>query len=92
MFLWNNDYIVSLVSQHRQVVLPLVFGALERNVNHWNPAVNGLTMNVRKMLIEMDEKLVEECKRRYEEEEARSSDLATQREKNWRLMEAAAAK
>lgn len=31
-------------------VLPVVFGALEENANsHWNPAVHGLTCNVRKM-------------------------------------------
>jgi len=48
LFLWNNEYIVSLVAQHRHAVLPLVFPALERNArSHWNPAVHGLTVNVR---------------------------------------------
>ena len=38
LFLWNNEYIVSLVAQQRTAVLPLVFAALERNErNHWNP-------------------------------------------------------
>jgi hypothetical protein len=33
-------------------VLPIVFGALEENAaNHWNPAVHGLTCNVRKMFM-----------------------------------------
>lgn len=42
LFLWNNDYIVSLVAQNRSVVLPIVFGALDRNAhNHWNAAVHG---------------------------------------------------
>jgi len=92
LFLWNNEYIVSLVAQHRQVVLPLVYGALERNVDHWNPAVNGLTMNVRKMLIEMDEQLVEDCKRKYEDEEGRKHEFASKREKEWKQLEEAAAK
>ena len=40
LFLWNNEYIVSLVAQQRTAVLPLVFAALERNErNHWNPQV-----------------------------------------------------
>lgn len=35
-----------------QAVLPIVFGALEENAaNHWNPAVHGLTCNVRKMFM-----------------------------------------
>ena len=68
LFLWNNEYIVSLVAQHRQTVLPLVFGALESNGGHWNPAVTGLTNNVRKLFQEMDEPLYEECRRRHEDE------------------------
>ena len=45
LFLWNNDYIVSLVAQNRHLVLPIVFGALERNARtHWNAAVHGKTM------------------------------------------------
>ena len=40
LFLWNNEYIVSLVAQQRIAVLPLVFAALERNErHHWNPQV-----------------------------------------------------
>lgn len=43
LFLWNNEYIVSLVAQQRTAVLPLVFAALERNErNHWNPQVGDL--------------------------------------------------
>lgn len=70
LFLWNNEYIVSLVAQHRQVILPVVFSALESNArSHWNPAVHGLTCNVRKMFEDMDEQLYEDCRGRYEEEE-----------------------
>jgi len=80
LFLWNNDYIVNLVAQHRHVLLPVCFGALEKNaMNHWNPVVGGLTINVRKMLQEMDPELFEQChekwkldqKKRLEEDEAR---------------------
>lgn len=50
LFLWNNEYIVNMVAQYRSQVLPIVFGALEENAaNHWNPAVHGLTCNVRRM-------------------------------------------
>jgi hypothetical protein len=52
LFLWNNEYIVSLVAQFRYEVLPMVFGPLQDNANsHWNPAVHGLTLNVRKMFM-----------------------------------------
>ena len=40
LFLWNNEYLVSLVAQQRTAVLPLIFAALERNEKqHWNPQV-----------------------------------------------------
>ena len=58
------------MAQHRQVILPVVFSALESNArSHWNPAVHGLTCNVRKMFEDMDEQLYEDCRGRYEEEE-----------------------
>jgi len=80
LFLWNNEYIVSLVAQQRGAVLPLVFAALERNAaSHWNPAVHGLTCNVRKMFQDMDEQLYEECRLRYEAEEVRARGRVARR-------------
>jgi serine/threonine-protein phosphatase 2A regulatory subunit B' len=43
LFMWNNEYIVSLVAQQRAAVLPLVYAALERNERqHWNPQARAL--------------------------------------------------
>ena len=91
LFLWNNEHIVSLIAQNRTVVLPIIFEALEKNIkSHWNQAVHGLTVNVRKMFIEMDAELFEECQRQFEEREAKAKELEVQRELNWkRLAEAA---
>ncbi|BBN00457.1 serine/threonine-protein phosphatase 2A regulatory subunit B' [Marchantia polymorpha subsp. ruderalis] len=91
LFLWNNDHIVSLVAQNRQVVLPLIFSALERNTrSHWNQAVHGLTLNVRKMFLEMDQDLFQECQRKFQEDEAKAKDLEEKRESTWTRLEAAA--
>ena len=50
LFLWNNEYIVSLIAQNRNQVLPLVFEALYTNSrSHWNSTVHGLTCNVVKV-------------------------------------------
>ncbi|KAG4396446.1 hypothetical protein GLYMA_19G185700v4 [Glycine max] len=91
LFLWNNEHIVSLIAQNRTVVLPIIFEALEKNIkSHWNQAVHGLTVNVRKMFVEMDAELFEECQRQFEEREAKAKELEVQRELNWkRLAEAA---
>ncbi|KAJ1394688.1 Protein phosphatase 2A, regulatory B subunit, B56 [Sesbania bispinosa] len=56
--LWNNEHILNLITQNRQVILPLVFSALVHNSqNHWNQAVLNLTQNIKKMLSQMDEEL-----------------------------------
>ncbi|KAL2345099.1 hypothetical protein Fmac_006384 [Flemingia macrophylla] len=92
LFLWNNEHIVSLIAQNRTLVLPIIFEALEKNIqSHWNQAVHGLTVNVRKIFQEMDAELFEECQRQYAEREAKAKELEEQRELNWkRLAEAAA--
>ncbi|KAF2307434.1 hypothetical protein GH714_028567 [Hevea brasiliensis] len=94
LFLWNNEHIVSLIAQNRTVILPIIFEALEKNIqSHWNQAVHGLTVNVRKMFLEMDTELFEECERRYQEKESRAKEVEEQREMTWkRLADVAAQK
>ncbi|KAF7817210.1 serine/threonine protein phosphatase 2A 57 kDa regulatory subunit B' kappa isoform-like [Senna tora] len=91
LFLWNNDHIVNLIAHNRQVILPIVFPALERNAqNHWNQAVLNLTLNIRKMFIEMDEKLFVSCHSHFKEEEAFLSSAAEKRKEAWERLEHAA--
>ncbi|XP_028776061.1 serine/threonine protein phosphatase 2A 57 kDa regulatory subunit B' beta isoform-like isoform X1 [Neltuma alba] len=92
LFLWNNEHIVSLIAQSRSVILPIIFEALEKNIqSHWNQAVHGLTVNVRKMFMEMDAELYEECRRQYVEKEAKAKELEEQRLLNWKRLADAAA-
>ncbi|CAA2972697.1 serine threonine phosphatase 2A 57 kDa regulatory subunit B beta isoform-like [Olea europaea subsp. europaea] len=92
LFLWNNEHVVSLIAQNRNVILPIIFDALEKNIqSHWNQAVHGLTVNVRKMFFEMDAELFEECQRQYAEREEKARELEEQRELMWQRLAAAAA-
>ncbi|XP_023517986.1 serine/threonine protein phosphatase 2A 57 kDa regulatory subunit B' beta isoform-like [Cucurbita pepo subsp. pepo] len=87
LFLWNNEHIVGLIAQNRGVVLPIIFEALEKNIrSHWNQAVHGLTVNVRKMFMEMDIELFEECQRQYTEREMKAKDVEEQRELAWKRL------
>jgi len=91
LFLWNNEHVVSLIAQNRNVILPIIFEALEKNIqSHWNQAVHGLTVNVRKMFLEMDVELFEECQRQYAEREAKARELEEQRELMWQRLAATA--
>ncbi|KAG5584252.1 hypothetical protein H5410_044686 [Solanum commersonii] len=91
LFLWNNEHVVSLIAQNRNVILPIIFEVLEKNIrSHWNQAVHGLTVNVRKMFLEMDADLFEDCQKQYAEKAARATDLEKQRELRWQRLAAAA--
>ncbi|XP_061359578.1 serine/threonine protein phosphatase 2A 57 kDa regulatory subunit B' kappa isoform-like [Gastrolobium bilobum] len=91
LFLWNNDHIVNLIAHNRQVILPIIFPALEKNVkSHWNPAVVNLTHSIRKMFLEMDEKLFLSCHSHFKEEEAILSSAAEKRKEAWKQLEHAA--
>eukprot|EP01018_Ginkgo_biloba_P013619 Gb_08396 [translate_table: standard] len=92
LFLWNNDHVVSLIAQNRHVILPIIFPALERNTrNHWNQAVHSLTLNVRKIFLEMDQELFQECENKFHEEEAKEKGVQEKRELTWKRLEEVAA-
>ncbi|KAG0486791.1 hypothetical protein HPP92_008886 [Vanilla planifolia] len=88
LFLWNNDRFIGMVAQNRQVIFPLVIPALVRNTrNHWNQAVLNLTLNVKKMLSELDEELLASCRRMFEEEEGKRSATEEKRKTTWEQLE-----
>ncbi|TYH88175.1 hypothetical protein ES332_D01G170000v1 [Gossypium tomentosum] len=92
LFLWNNEHIVSLIAQNQLVILPIIFDALEKNIrSHWNQAIHGLTANVKKMFMEMDAELLDDCHRQFEEKEARAQEVEEQREMTWKKLVDAAA-
>ncbi|KAM1013610.1 hypothetical protein FF1_043522 [Malus domestica] len=91
LFFWNNDNIVTLIAHNRQVILPIILPALERNShNHWNQAVLNLSLNVRKMFVEMDEQLFLSSHAHFMEEEAKQSSAAKKRKEAWERLENAA--
>lgn len=93
LFLWNNDHIENLIKQNRKVILPIIFPALERNArNHWNQAVQSLTLNVRKIFSDIDPELVEECLLKFQEDESQEKDMNLKRESTWKRLEEIAAK
>lgn len=91
LFLWNNDQVVNLIANNRHVLLPIILPALEANAeNHWNQAVLNLTLNVRKMLVEMDDVLVMACISNYQEEQQRKDLEVKKRKEVWERLENAA--
>ncbi|THG03004.1 hypothetical protein TEA_005693 [Camellia sinensis var. sinensis] len=91
LFFWNNDQIVNLIAHNRHVILPIIFPALERNIQcHWNQSVLNLSLNVRKLFTEMDDGLVVACHAHFKEEQANLSVAAEKRKETWEQLENAA--
>ncbi|KAL7100576.1 hypothetical protein ACP275_08G005700 [Erythranthe tilingii] len=94
LFLWNNGHIENLIKQNRKIILPIIFPALEKNSrNHWNQAVQSLTLNVRKIFADVDPILFDECLLKFQQDEKREEETNTKRKETWlRLEEIAAMK
>ncbi|EDO30733.1 predicted protein [Nematostella vectensis] len=69
LYYWNNEYIMSLISDNATIILPLMFPALYKNSkNHWNKTIHGLIYNALKLFMEMNQKLFDECTQQYKAE------------------------
>ncbi|KAL9683851.1 hypothetical protein QQ045_021278 [Rhodiola kirilowii] len=81
--LWNNKHIHDFVVPNCRVLLPIVIPALELNTcSHWNRAVMNLTLNLKKMLYEMDTELVLPCLGSNEEYNTKSITEASKEQKS----------
>ena len=87
LFLWNNDYIVQLINQNRQVLFPIITGALYKNSKqHWNSAVHCLTFNVLKLLMEADPQLFDDCSAKHRADEEDEERLVLDRASKWQQL------
>lgn len=69
LYYWNNEYIMSLITENSTVILPLMFPALYRNSKtHWNKTIHGLIYNALKLFMEMNQKLFDECNTNFKQE------------------------
>lgn len=66
LYYWNNEYIMSLISDNYAVILPIMYPAFYRNSrNHWNKTIHGLIYNALKLFMEMNQKVFDECTTQY---------------------------
>lgn len=91
LYFWNNDYIMTLISDNADVILPIMFGALYKNSkSHWNKTIHGLIYNALKLFMEMNQRLFDECTVRYKDERQRERQKLKEREESWLALEAQA--
>lgn len=69
LYYWNNDYIMSLITENSTVILPIMFPALYNNSKtHWNKTIHGLIYNAIKLFMDMNHKLFDECNNKFRTE------------------------
>jgi len=88
LYYWNNEYIMSLISDNAATILPIMFPALYRNSkNHWNKTIHGLIYNALKLFMEMNQKLFDECTQQYKAERLKEKEKVKARAEAWNRVE-----
>ncbi|KAL3223445.1 hypothetical protein MRX96_049809 [Rhipicephalus microplus] len=87
LYFWNNEYILSLIEENNQVVMPLMFPALYRiSKEHWNQTIVALVYNVLKTFMEMNTKLFDELTSAYKSERQREKKREKERDELWKRL------
>jgi len=91
LYYWNNEYIMSLLTENATVILPIMFPALYKNTKtHWNKTIHGLIYNALKLFMEMNHKLFDECSQKYKLDKQKEKEKLRQRDSAWTQLEAKA--
>uniref|UniRef100_A0A672NMT6 Serine/threonine protein phosphatase 2A regulatory subunit n=1 Tax=Sinocyclocheilus grahami TaxID=75366 RepID=A0A672NMT6_SINGR len=91
LYYWNNEYIMSLISDNAAKILPIMFPALYKNSkSHWNKTIHGLIYNALKLFMEMNQKLFDDCTQQYKAEKQKEKYKLKEREEMWYKIEALA--
>ncbi|KAL4238640.1 Serine/threonine-protein phosphatase 2A 56 kDa regulatory subunit delta isoform [Mactra antiquata] len=83
LYFWNNEYILSLISDNASTILPITFPALYRTKEHWNKTIHGLIYNALKLFMEMNQKLFDDCTQQYKTERQKEKEKLKNREETW---------
>uniref|UniRef100_A0A6Q2YQ84 Uncharacterized protein n=1 Tax=Esox lucius TaxID=8010 RepID=A0A6Q2YQ84_ESOLU len=88
LYYWNNEYIMSLISDNAVKILPIMFPALYKNSkSHWNKTIHGLIYNALKLFMEMNQKLFDDCTQQYKAEKQKEKYKLKEREEVWHKIE-----
>lgn len=87
LYFWNNEYIVNLIGDNVQVILPIVFSALYQNSKaHWNRTIHGLVYNALKLFMEINPSLFEMCTNDYKDQRQMEKQKMADREDAWKRL------
>jgi serine/threonine-protein phosphatase 2A regulatory subunit B' len=88
LLLWNNEYLFTLVTQNRAMVLPIVYDVLKQNAEgHWNATVQSLSQNVLKSFQDTDKALYEDVAKQAQARAQQTQEARVRRQALWGLIE-----
>jgi len=85
---WNNDYIINLIENNANVILPIMFPALFKNSrSHWNETIHQLVLNALKLIMNISPDLFEICTSEYKQNKQLEALKQMEREAEWKKIE-----
>ncbi|CAN2387417.1 Serine threonine-protein phosphatase 2A 56 kDa regulatory subunit alpha isoform [Pristimantis euphronides] len=88
LYFWNNEYILSMIEENIDNILPIMFSSLYKtSKEHWNSTIVALVYNVLKTFMEMNGKLFDVLTCSYKEERQREKKKKLEREELWRRLD-----
>ncbi|XP_053469538.1 serine/threonine-protein phosphatase 2A 56 kDa regulatory subunit alpha isoform [Ictalurus furcatus] len=88
LYFWNNEYILSLIEENIDKILPIMFNSLYRvSKEHWNQTIVALVYNVLKSLMEMNSALFDELTASYKADRQREKKKEQEREELWKRLD-----
>uniref|UniRef100_A0A7N6B3A7 Serine/threonine protein phosphatase 2A regulatory subunit n=1 Tax=Anabas testudineus TaxID=64144 RepID=A0A7N6B3A7_ANATE len=86
LYFWNNEYILSLIEENIDKILPIMFSSLYRiSKEHWNPTIVALVYNVLKTLMEMNCTLFDELTSSYKSDREKKKEQ--ERDELWKKLD-----
>jgi len=93
LYYWNNEYIVTLMGDNIDVILPIMFPPLYKNSkSHWNRTIHSLVYNALKLFMDLSPKLFDDCTNQYKHKRNAEKQKAKEREEWWQNVEERAAR
>jgi serine/threonine-protein phosphatase 2A regulatory subunit B' len=87
LYFWNNEYIMSLIEENNQTILPIMFPALYRiSKEHWNQTIVSLVYNVLKTFMEMNTELFNHLTTSYKAERQKEKKKEKERDELWKRL------
>ena len=72
LYYWNNEYVMSLIEENSNSILPIMFPALYRiSKEHWNQTIVALVYNVLKTFMELNSRLFDDLTSSYKSDRQR---------------------